>query len=270
LSNRKAHGRTHNVPKARSTRNSQRAATVSIAQPSSSFLELPRELRDEIYRFLLPSYTTLNFAAPTYYDNVARRIVDVRFDKSSCFLAILGVSRQVRAEASVVLYGTNRFEFAIGKRPRMGFTRRTGPSPYNTVRALPQSGISQIRACTVRVFMDTVRAELPEKQDMNLIREWLAELCRLLKQGKHLREIEVELDHFDYAQSESVQLKVEKFQTLLKPLEGLKGLKSAVVKGKVTEAYKMKLKMIMESNATNIHKKRKAETDREGPDESKK
>jgi hypothetical protein len=103
-------------------------------------------------------------------DNICSRIVDVRFDMPSYCLTILAVSRQTRAEASAVLYRTNRFEFAIGKKPRMGFIRGTGPSPYNTVRALPQSGISQIKMCTVRIFIDTLCRELPVKQDVMLIK----------------------------------------------------------------------------------------------------
>jgi hypothetical protein len=56
---------------------------------------------------------------------------------------------------------------------------------------------------------------------------------------------------------------VEKFQILLKPLESLKGLKSAVVQGKVTEAYGVELKKITESNSTNLHEKWKPEPDGE-------
>ena len=73
--------------------------------------------------------------------------------------------------------------------------------------------------------------------------------------------IEVELDHFDYARPDDAILNLEKFQTLLKPLESLNGLKSAVVKDKVTEAYGAKLKKTMEGSPTTMRRRRKAETD---------
>jgi hypothetical protein len=79
--------------------------------------------------------------------------------------------------------------------------------------------------------------------------------------------MEVELDHHDYPRIQatplSVPLDVEKFQTLLEPLKGLKGLKSAIVKGEVTNTYRAELKEIMEGGAAWGQKKRKAEMDKE-------
>jgi len=54
-----------------------------------------------------------------------------------------------------------------------------------------------------------------------------------------------------------------KFEPLLKPLERLSGLKSAIVKGVVTEAYGAKLKMILENDGVRRYKKRKVGTDSE-------
>jgi hypothetical protein len=85
--------------------------------------------------------------------------------------------------------------------------------------------------------VDTLDKELPSREDMRLIRCWVVEMCKLFRQGGHLQAIEVELDHFDCARPHDVLLNLEKFQTLLKPLESLNGLKSVVVKSKVTETY---------------------------------
>ena len=161
---------------------------------------------------------------------------------SSYCLTVLALCQRMRAEASALLYGTNHFELSIG--------RGIGPSPFNTVRALPQSGVRQIKVCTVRITIPTATG----KHEVNPIKSWMYEVCELLKQGGNLEEIEIELnyhpipsDHMD-----------EKFQTLLEPLECLRGLKSVVVRGQVTEAYGKKLKKIMET------KKRKAVLDDEG------
>jgi hypothetical protein len=164
-------------------------------------------------------------------------------------LTILAVNQQIRAEASAILYGTNHFKFSVGTRPTSRTWGTTGPSPYNTVRALPQSGISQINTCTIRI-----RIFWPAWNDiaeLNLVKEWLYEICKLLKQGGHLREIEVESEY------SVISLTRKDYNEFLKPFEGLSGLKSAIVKGFVEEAYAARLKMIMES-------KRKAETDNEG------
>ncbi|KIM88597.1 hypothetical protein PILCRDRAFT_813562 [Piloderma croceum F 1598] len=230
-------------------RTKARTASSSVAiflnpQRSCLFFQLPRELRDEIYSLLVPSFTTLDFAGPTWATNAARRFYDIRYDMSSYCLTVLAVCQRMRAEASALLYGTNHFELSIG--------RGIGPSPFNTIRALPQSGIRQIKVCTVRISIPTSTS----KREMNPISNWMDELCQLLKQGGNLEEIEIELNYHTIPLDDLDG----KFQTLLKPLESLRGLKSVIVKGQVTEAYGAKLKKIMESNET---KKRKAATDNE-------
>jgi len=236
--------------KARTTPNAQRPATSVILPHSCSFLNLPRELRDEIYSILLPSYTTLNFAAPTWVDNAAGRFFNIRYDMSQYSLTVLALCKQIRAEANALLYGNNHFEFSIG--------RGGGPSPFNTIRTLPQSGISQIKACTVRIFI------FPgiKKRQLNPIIDWMDEMCKLLKQGGNIQEIEIEIGlHHLYAEGPS---DLVKFDCLLKPLERLSGLKSANVKGLVTEAYGAKLKRVVECDGIRKYTKRKAETDSEG------
>jgi len=235
--------------KVRTISNTQQSAASVFLQRSCSFLKLPRELRNEIYSLLLPSYTTLNFAAPTWYDNAAGRFFDIRFDMSQYYLTVLALCRQIRAEANALLYGTNHFKFSIG--------RGGGPSPFNTIRALPQSGISQIKACTIHVFI------FPglEKRELSPIRDWVHEMCKLLKQGGNLQEIEIEigLHHLDTADP----LDFLKFERLLKPLECLSGLKSVNIKGLVTDAYRAELKRVVEDDGTRKYKKRKAGTDSE-------
>jgi len=68
------------------------------------FLSLPRELRDEIYSFALPSYTTLKFAAPEWPDCAAGRFYNVLHDMSQYSLTILAICQQIRAEANALLY----------------------------------------------------------------------------------------------------------------------------------------------------------------------
>lgn len=229
-----------------------------IVQPFSRFLNLPRELRDEVYRFLVPSCTTLDFAAPTWRDNAAERFVNVRHDMSPYSLKILAVSQQTRAEASALLYGTNRFEFSIGTRPASGHWVGNGPSPYNTVRALPRFAISQIKTCRVRISMFRWCKGLPPSPGMHTIKLWFEEMCGLLKQGGHLQVMEIQLDD-DYRpiQETLAALDVRKYQRLLAPLEELKGLKSAVVEGRVESTYCAELVKLMEGGPVE-GKKRKA------------
>jgi hypothetical protein len=78
------------------------------------FLNLPRELRDEIYSFALPSYTTLKFAAPKWPDCAAGRFYHVQHEMSQYSPAILALCQQIRAEASALFYGSNHFEFSWG------------------------------------------------------------------------------------------------------------------------------------------------------------
>ena len=162
-------------------------------------------------------------------------------------LTVLVLCQQIRAEANALLYGTNHFKFSIGC--------GVGPSPFNTIRALPQSGISQIKACTIRVFVLSGLEKSP-------IRSWMDEMCKLMKQGGNLQEIKVEvrLDHLNTANPSDLS-KFERVLWVLKPLERLNGLKSVTVEGLVTEAYGAELKRLMEGDGTRKYKKRKAETD---------
>jgi len=223
------------------TLNSQRPSTSFILQRSCSFLNLPRELRDEIYRVLLPSYTTLCFAAPTWADNSAGRFFHIQCDMSQYCLTVLALCQQIRAEANPVLYGTNHFEFSIG--------RGGGPSPFNTIRALPQSGISQIKACTISVCT----YPWVDKGQLSVTTKWMDEMCKLLMQGGNLQEIKVEVGpkHLNTAD-------LVKFDDVLKPLERLSGLpvKSVIVKGLVTEAYGGKLKSIVQGDTSRKYKRK--------------
>jgi len=78
-------------------------------------------------------------------------------------------------------------------------------------------------------------------------------MCKLLEQGRNLQEIKVEVGPKYANPSDRV-----KFKPLLKPLERLNGLKSAIVEGLVTEAYRAELKRVMEDDGTRKYKKRKA------------
>jgi len=234
--------------KARTTLNSQRPSTSFILQRSCSFLNLPRELRDEIYHVLLPSYTTLCFMAPTWAYNAAGRFFSMQCNMSQYCLTVLGLCQQIHAEANAVLYGTNCFEFSIG--------HGEGPSPFNTIRALPQFGVSQIKACTVSVCA----YPWAEKRQLKQMREWMDEMCKLLMQGGNLQEIKIEVgvNHLNTA----LPSDFARFDPVLKPLERLNGLKSVIVKGLVTEAYGAKLKTIVQDDKARKYK-RKAEADSE-------
>jgi hypothetical protein len=164
-------------------------------------------------------------------------------------LAVLALCQQIRAEASPLLYGTNHFEFSIGQ-------QGGGPSPFNTIRALPQSGISQIKTCIIRIF---IFPGLVEKPNLSPMIGWMDETCKLLKRGGNLQDIEIEVG-FEYLEIAKPSDLV-KFEPLLKPLERLKDLRSATVKGLVTPAYGAELKRVLEGDGTRKYKKRKAETD---------
>ena len=84
----------------------------------------------------------------------------------------------------------------------------------------------------------------------------MKEMYQLLKWGGNLRELEIEagLERLDTAGPSDLVM----FEPLLKPLERLNGLKSAVVKGLITEAYREELKRVMEGDGTRKYKKRKA------------
>ncbi|KIM81458.1 hypothetical protein PILCRDRAFT_89164 [Piloderma croceum F 1598] len=214
------------------TLKSQKSSTSFILQLSCSFLNLPRELRDEIYRALLPSYTRLCFAAPNWNDNAAGRFFSIQCDMSPYCLTVLGLCQQMRAEANAVLYGTNHFEFSIGHGP--------GRLPFNTIRALPQSGISHIKAWTVSVCV----YPWIDGRNLSLMREWMDEMCKLLMEGGNLQEIKIKVRPGCLAVLPWSEL--SKLGLILEPLECMNGLKSVIVKGLVTEACGAKLKRIVE------------------------
>jgi len=224
--------------KVRTTLKSQKPSTSFILQRSCSFLNLPRELRDEMYRALLPSYTRLCFAAPNWNDNAAGPFFSIQCDMSPYCLMVLGLCQQMRVEANAVLYGTNHFEFSIGHGP--------GGSPFNTIRALPQSGISHIKAWSVSVCV----YPWIEGRNLSLMRGWMDEMCKLLMEGGNLQEIKIEV------RPGLVPLELSKLGLVLEPLECMKGLKSVIVKGLVTEACGAKLKRIVEGDRTRKYKRK--------------
>jgi len=238
-------------PKARNTRSQQnQSATSFIPQHGLClFLNLPRELRDEIYSFALPSYATLTFGAPEWSHSSAGRFYNVQHDMSQYSLTILALCKQIRAEASALFYGSNHFEFSVG----IGY----GPSPYNTIRTLPQCGISQITACTIHLCI----CLWITAQHVTPIRNWMAEMCELLKHGGNLREITIEVE-FDYT-TPAGRSELLKIKNMLKPLERLNGIKMAIVKGIVAEDYKAELERKMKDDGIRTYKKRKIGTDSE-------
>jgi len=233
--------------KARTTLNSQRPATSFAPQCSCLFLNLPPELRDEIYCFLLPSCTTLCFAAPMWVDHYAGRFFSVRCDMTQYSLKVLGLCQQIRAEANAVLYGTNHFEFSMG--------RAGGPSPFNTIRSLPQSGISQLKSCTISVINPCI-----DKGHLDLLTGWMDEMCGLLVKGGNLQEVKIEIVLNNLF---NVSSDLAGFNPILRPLERLNGLKSAVVKGLVDKAYGARLKTILEGDRSRKYKRKAGVDDEE-------
>jgi len=65
-------------------------------------------------------------------------------------------------------------------------------------------------------------------------------------------KIEVGLNHL----TTPIPLDLDRFDCVLRPLERLNGLKSAIVKGLVTEAYGAKLKRIMEGDRARKYKRK--------------
>jgi hypothetical protein len=191
-----------------------------------------------MYRALLPSYTRLCFAAPNWNDIAAGRFFSIQCDMSPYCLTVLGLCQQMRAEANAVLYGTNHFEFSIGHGP--------GGSPFNTIRALPQSGISHIKAWSLSVSI----YPWIEGRHLSLMRGWMNEMCKLLMEGGNLQEITIEV------RPGSVPLELSKLGLVLESLECMKGLKSVIVKGLVTEACGAKLKRIVEGDRTRKYKRK--------------
>jgi hypothetical protein len=187
----------------------------------------------------LPSCITLDFAEQTWVENAAGHFFGIRNDMSQYSLTVLTLCQQIRAEANALLYGTNHFQFSIGN--------SYGPSPFNTVRALPQLGIKQIKECTIRIF-----ASIFEKQKLQMTSDWLNEVCTLLSQGGNLRKIEIELK---VRLSTTPSLDLGNFGPVLKPLVRLRGLNSATVTGPVTEACSIKLKEMMESTGARSRKR---------------
>jgi len=237
--------------KPRITRTSQRVATDAARR---TLFALPRELRDEIYKYFIPTSTTIAFAIPNWSNNATGRFFIVTIDMSPYSLAILGVCQQTRAEANALLYGTNHFHFSIG----VSWPWRATPSAFNTIRALPQSGISQIKECTIRI--DCPR-DLRTTPGRKIITAWLAEVCQLFKQGGQLQVIKIEL-RYPY----TTEMVTDVGQALLAPFKCLRGLKSVEVLGlnNFTKPYGAKLKTKMESEKTSVHVKRKAKMDKDG------
>ena len=92
-----------------------------------------------------------------------------------------------------------------------------------------------------------------------MMKEWMEELCMLLKRGGNLQEITIEVENNLGTPGPS---NLVKFERVLKPFEHLGGLKSAVVEGLgVTKGYRVALKRALEDDGTRKYTKRKAGMD---------
>lgn len=81
------------------------------------FLDLPRELRDKIYRLALVQHPpNIEFAAKTHYSETSNSVVREhhfqRFRKDVLpWLGLLRVSKQIKREAGSIFYGENEYRF---------------------------------------------------------------------------------------------------------------------------------------------------------------
>ena len=102
------------------------ALSFPIGKPTPSFVGIPLEVRQEIYRYLLvrPGYVSLDY--------------------NTCFIqadeetsaAVLSVSRQINEEALDVLYGENMFAISLATRDRYDTRYELTPSNWQRVRRL--------------------------------------------------------------------------------------------------------------------------------------
>ncbi|KAK6346363.1 hypothetical protein TWF730_010689 [Orbilia blumenaviensis] len=96
------------------------------------FFRLPRELRDEIYVYLLTFQTdiTPGFAmtAPRYPSCCRERLFALQgrseLSNHRLYPHVLRVNKQIHNEAAMVLYGRNRFVLRLATDSRAGFQRR--------------------------------------------------------------------------------------------------------------------------------------------------
>jgi hypothetical protein len=165
-------------------------------------------------------------------------------------LTLLTSCQQIRAEANALLYGSNHFEFLIvhGESERF---------PYNTIRALPQFAVRQIKACTIHICI------FPRitKQRLNAIRRKMGEICKLLMQDGNLQELIIDARFQANNFGATTSGDPVKFEPLLQSLKRLRGLKLAIIKVLgVAETYGAELKRILEDDGIEKYK-RKAETD---------
>ncbi|KAF1985966.1 hypothetical protein K402DRAFT_96453 [Aulographum hederae CBS 113979] len=214
---------------------------------TSPFLRLPLEIRQQIYKCILPATTKIGDEATG-----TRRIVWIRGST-----AILAVCHQLHAEGAFIIYGTNTFVIDVSYntiRFRYQWLMRSGLAPnrpYPFLQHFPSSNIQLIRNYLVNVdHVDSytgmikyncggigltagLRAQvqvlvdvLRHANEIHRMHVVLSDGSRVLNQIRKVRVHSVE----------SVRDK-EVTQTVLSPLKKLSGLRDAIITGAVTEEY---------------------------------
>lgn len=195
---------------------------------------MPLELRIEIYKNVLPTGMNLIIEGPRASHNgqglFFRPYIPKEDDKGyrGHLLALLSVNRQIHEEAGDVLYRKNNFSCVMGDEKRV-FCVGWYYSPFNTVRALPQSAIGKITSFTLFICVETYGGLPRYEATKPKVLEWLDELSSLLKDGESLRSICIQVRLSDGYQALGV------YDDILKPLKVLDGLQEAKVEGDITK-----------------------------------
>ena len=155
------------------------------------FLDLPRELRDNIYSYMVVrgTITSKAVAEKNYYTfgkayNTNRR---VHYDATPCcfpYLNIFRTSHQVYAEAMQIFYEGNTFDYSNGDCTQI----------IHTLQRWPAGGLASLRRivlCVIEVI-DEDNMNATKAQDYDL--EDFDQLCTFLARECNLKFLEVSRD----------------------------------------------------------------------------
>jgi hypothetical protein len=264
----------------------ERSCSPASLKPKFPLLELPLELRQQIFGYLLP-HTQQFLRDSRLLGGRARNFSAVRSSANGCSpsnvvwqrgnIHLLSVCKQLHRECAEMLYGTNTFLLFLAF-PGISFRFRwlcpSGAAPhrsYNFIELLPQRYLHLIKRVAVHVgHVDSYTGMIKFNVDANGLRHGLRTQVRRLVEAlqasngssttiddHRLARVYIRVSNGNgvleelkscIVQERECSVKVsEDIEEILNPFGQLRGVQQAVVVGAVNESYARSLEARMMS-----------------------
>lgn len=229
------------------------------------FLDLPPEIRFEVYRYLLLHGKMLDIRTECYEDT---SLYCMRHSYPTTtrpmLLSLLRLNKEIYQEVADAFYGQKTFKFTLGY---------VGMSPGHTLFTITPNIVKRLTQCFIIIHEDFTKAGR-----YSAVREWLDRLTSSLAgaEGSKLNHLRVELKNGTFSKRPSIPRKRRiqnpydnvifhpltnstddhTYQYILEPLVKLHGIQTVGITGHVANDFAAKLTDVLTGDGKNKLKRR--------------